>query len=143
MKKTMRTFLLIILTISLMSTTVAFAESQLAPQSNAYISSFDDKISAIGDGKIKVEFETWGMGTMDKVGASVVKIYDQDGWVYTFNMSNSAYTSQMIGTKAVHFYGSVTYQGVEGNTYYATVTHYAAKGTGSGTENYTTKSVVA
>lgn len=143
MKKTMRTFLLIILTISLMSTTVAFAESQPAPQSNAYISSFDDKISAIGDGKIKVEFETWGMGTMDKVGASVVKIYDQDGWVYTFNMSNSAYTSQMIGTKTVHFYGSVTYQGVEGNTYYATVTHYAAKGSGSGTENYTTNSVVA
>lgn len=35
------------------------------------------------------------------------------------------------------------YQGVEGNTYNALVTHYAAKGTGSGTENYTTNSVVA
>ena len=53
------------------------------------------------------------------------------------------YTSQMIGTKSTHFYGSVTYQGVEGNTYYATVTHYAAKGSGSGTEDLTSNSVVA
>lgn len=143
MKKTIRTIFLIILTISLMSASVAMAESQPAPQSNAYISSFDNEISALGDGKVKIEFDTFGTGTMDKIGASVIKLYDQNGLVYTFRMSNSAYTSQMIGTKSTHFYGSVTYQGVEGNTYYATVTHYAAKGTGSGTENYTTNSVVA
>lgn len=142
MKKTMRTLLLMILIISIMSTSVVMAYA-VTPRSNAYVSSFDNEITAIGDGKVKIEFETWGTGTMDKIGASTIKVYDQDGWVYSFFMSNSAYTSQMIGTKTTHFYGSVTYQGVEGNTYHATVTHYAAKDGGSGTENYTTNSVVA
>lgn len=142
MKKTVRILLLMVLIISIMSTSVAMAYA-LTPRSNAYVSSFDNEITAIGDGKVKIEFETWGTGTMDKIGASTIKVYDQNGWVYSFFMSNPAYTSQMIGTKTTRFYGSVTYQGVEGNTYYATVTHYAAKGTGSGTEDYTTNSVVA
>lgn len=142
MKKTVRILLLMVLIISIMSTSVAMAYA-LTPRSNAYVSSFDNEITAIGDGKVKIEFETWGTGTMDKIGASTIKVYDQNGWVYSFFMSNPAYTSQMIGTKSTHYYGSVTYQGVEGNTYYATVTHYAAKGTGSGTEDYTTNSVVA
>lgn len=142
MNKTVRTLLLLILIISLMSTSAVMAYA-LTPYSNAYVSSFDNEISALGGGNIKIEFETWGTGTMDKIGASVIKLYDQDGLVYTFSMSNPTYTSQMIGTKSTHFYGSVTYEGVAGNTYYATVTHYAAKGTGSGTENYTTNSVVA
>lgn len=142
MKKTARTLLLMVLIISIMSTSFVMAYAA-TPRSNAYVSSFDNKISALGDGKIKIEFDTWGTGTMDKIGASVIKLYDQNGLVYTFKMSDSAYTSQMIGTKLTHYYGSVTYQGVEGNTYNALVTHYAAKGTGSGTENYTTNSVVA
>lgn len=142
MKKTARTLLLMVLIISIMSTSVVIAYA-VTPRSNAYVSSFDNEITAIGDGKVKIEFETWGTGTMDKIGASTIKVYDQNGWVYSFFMSNPAYTSQMIGTKTTRFYGSVTYQGVEGNTYYATVTHYAAKGTGSGTEDYTTNSVVA
>lgn len=142
MKKTARTLLLMILIISIMSTSFVMAYA-VTPRSNAYVSSFDNKISAIGDGKVKIEFETRGMGTMDKIGASTIKVYDQNGWVYSFFMSNPTYTSQMIGTKSTHFYGSVTYQGVEGNTYYATVTHYAAKGSGSGTEDLNTNYAVA
>lgn len=142
MKKAARTLLLMVLIISIMSTSVVMAYA-VTPRSNAYVSSFDNKITAIGNGKVKIEFDTSGTGTMDKIGASTIKVYDQNGWVYSFFMSNSAYTSQMIGTKSTHFYGSVTYQGVEGNTYYATVTHYAAKGSGSGTEDLTTNSVVA
>lgn len=142
MKKIARTLILIVLIISIMSTSVVMAYA-VTPRSNAYVSSFTNEITAIGDGKVKIKFETLGMGTMDKIGASTIKVYDQDGWVYSFFMSNSAYTSQMIGTKTTHFYGSVTYQGVEGNTYYATVTHYAAKGSGSGTEDLNTNAVVA
>lgn len=142
MKKTTRTLLLMVLIISIMSTSFVMAYA-VTPRSNAYVSSFDNKVSSIGDGKIKIEFETWGTGTMDKIGASTIKVYDQNGWVYSFFMSNPAYTSQMIGTKSTHYYGSVIYQGVEGNTYHATVTHYAAKGSGSGTEDLTSNSVVA
>lgn len=142
MKKMMRTLLLMILIVSLVSAPAAMAAQQ-APRSNAYVSSFDNEITAIGDGKVKIGFDTWGMGTMDKIGASVIKLYDQDGLVYTFRMSNATYASQMVTSNSPFFHGSVTYQGVEGNTYYATVTHYAAKGTGSGAENYTTNSVVA
>lgn len=142
MKKAARTLLVMILIISIMSTSLVMAYA-VTPRSNAYVASFDNEVTAIGDGKIKIEFETRGTGTMDKIGASTIKVYDQDGWVYSFFMSNSAYTSQMIGTKSTHFYGSVIYQGVEGNTYHATVTHYAAKGSGSGTENLTSNSAVA
>ena len=142
MKKTTRTLLLMVLIISIMSTSVVMAYA-VTPRSNAYISSFNNEVSAIGDGKIKIEFETRGTGTMDKIGASTIKVYDQNGWVYSFFMSNPAYTSQLIGTKSTHYYGSVIYQGVEGNTYHATVTHYAAKGSGSGTEDLTSNSAVA
>lgn len=143
MKKTVRTLLTIILILSLVSVPAAMAEAQMAPRSNAYVASFDNRISALGDGKVKIEFETWGTGTMDVIGASVIKLYDQNGLVYTFKMTNSDYTAQMIGTNRTHFYGSVTYNGVSGNTYNAVVTHYAAKNGGTGTENYTTNSVVA
>ena len=80
MKKTARTLFLMILIISIMSTSVVMAYA-VTPRSNAYISSFNNEVSAIGDGKIKIEFETRGMGTMDKIGASTIKVYDQNGWV--------------------------------------------------------------
>lgn len=143
MKKTVRTLLTIILIISLVSVPAAMAEAQMAPRSNAYVASFDNRISALGDGKVKIEFETCGTGTMDVIGAYVIKLYDQNCLVYTLKMTNSDYTAQMIGTNRTHFYGSVTYNGVSGNTYNAVVTHYAAKNGGTGTENYTTNSVVA
>lgn len=143
MRKTNRVLIVMLLIASFISTPIAMAAAPHSPQSNAYISSFASKVSATGNGQIKIEFETGGTGTMGTIGASVIKVYNQNGWVYTFNMSNLAYTSKMVGNNTTSFYGSVTYDGVSGNTYYAVVTHYAAKEGGSGTEVYTTNSVVA
>ena len=143
MRRTIKVLIVTLLIVAVISPTVAMAATPQLPTSNAYISSFDNKMTATGGGQIKIEFETWGMGTVDKLGVSVISVYNQNGWVYTFSMSNPAYTDKMIGYDKLVFYGSVTYNGNAGDTYYAIVTHYAAKGTGSGTEILTTNSVVA
>lgn len=143
MKKILSFLCVVILITSIAAPPVALATMELSPMSNSYISDFTSNISALGNGKVKIEFTTTGTKSMDTIGASVIKVYDQNGWVYTFDKSNTAYTSKMVGNNTFAFTGSVTYDGQSGDTYYAIVTHYAAKGSGSGTENYTTNSVVA
>lgn len=141
MKKIFKTLIMMLLIASLLSTPIAMAAAPQISPTNLYISSYSSKCYAIGDGQVKIAFTTVGTSSMDTIGASVIKVYDKNGWVFTFNMSNATYKSQMISNNAVIYTGSVVYNGTENNTYYAIVTHYAEKDGGSGTENYTTNSV--
>lgn len=143
MKKTISFLCVVVLMMHIVAIPTALASTTPLPISNQYIGSFNGCTSALGDGKIEVRFETIGTDMMDSIGASTVEIYNMDGLVYTFNMSNATHTSQMIGHDAIGFAGSVTYSGISGEVYYAIVTHYAAKGNGSGTERYTTNLVIA
>lgn len=76
---------------------------------------------------------------MTSIGASCIKIYTSDGTlVKTFW---SAYNPSMLGSNTYSYTGSVSYDGVDGTTYYAEITGYASYGGGSGTETYTTVSL--
>ena len=141
MKKFSKLLIILLLIVSVLSSPIAMAATPQFSPTNLYISSYVSKCYAIGNGQVKISFSTAGTDVMDTIGASVIKVYDKNGLVFTFNMSNAAYKSQMLGNDTVAYTGSVIYNGTENNTYYAIVTHYAAKDGGSGTENYTTNSV--
>ena len=128
---------------ALMILSTCLVPTHAAMQSNAYISRYGGKVTAVGNGIIHVDFNTVGTGMLDKVGAKYIRIYENGNWVKTYSYINPLYTSSMMGTNTWFFYGGVDYQGTAGNTYYAQIIHYGEKNGGYGTEGLQTYSVIA
>lgn len=80
---------------------------------------------------------------LDKVGAKVIRIYEDGILVKIYSYINPLYTSSLIGTNTWYFFGGVNYQGTAGKTYYAEIIHYGEKSGGSGVEGTQTASVIA
>lgn len=112
-------------------------------QSNKYISRYGGQIVALGNGVVHVDFNTVGTGMLDKVGAQVIRIYENGSLVKIYSYLNPLYTSSLMGTSTWYFYGGVNYQGTAGNTYYAVIIHYGEKSGGSGVEGSITSSIIA
>ena len=112
-------------------------------ESNAYISRFGGQITAQGNGVVRVDFNTWGTGMMDKIGAQFIRIYEDGQLVKTFSCYNPLYSASMIKTNYWFFYGGVDYQGTAGKTYYAEIVHYGEKNGGSDTQVLQTGSTIA
>lgn len=113
-------------------------DEEFTPYSNAYISSMTGALSKSGD-TLYVTFTVQGTRPMTTIGASCVKIYTADDTlVKTFW---SAYNPSMLGSNASTYTSTLSYDGVDGTTYYAVITGYASYGGGSGTETYTTVSL--
>lgn len=134
MKKTIKSFSICLIIIAMISST-AFAAAPGEPdnpQKNSYIALTTVGIVALGDGEIEVDFAVTATGKMPDVGAMFVDIYNESGkCVKTFWYTDPGY-SYMIGhNKGMHV-GSVFYQGVSGQRYYAIVTFYAGNLNGSG-----------
>ena len=134
MKKQFCFILMSILLLSVFLSPVAFA----ATKSNLYVDRASSGISITSDGYVRVDFGTWGTGTMTTVGAEKIELYKDGGLVKVFYSSNASYTSSMLGYGVSHFYGYVTFQAAAGSSYHAVVKHYAANSSGSGTETTTT-----
>lgn len=112
-------------------------------ESNAYISIFGGQITAKGNGVVHVDFNTWGTGVMDTIGAKYIRIYENGHLVKTFSCYNPLYSASMVRTNHWFFYGGVDYQGTAGKTYYAEIVHYAEKNGGSGNQVLQTGSTIA
>lgn len=102
--------------------------------------------TATDGGKVLVEFEIDATHIMDEVGAKRIYIYEQqsDGSysnVYTFR--STTYYSSMINTNSAFGDGAITYQGIPGRKYFATVAVYAKDSEGSETRYYDTNIVTA
>lgn len=102
--------------------------------------------TALSGGKVLVEFDIDATHIMEEVGAKRVYIYEQqsDGSysnVFTFRSDN--YYSSMIDTNSAFGNGEVTYQGIPGRKYFATVAVYAKDSEGSETRYYDTNIVTA
>ncbi len=128
---------------ALMILSTCLMPAHAAVQSNKYISRYGSQITAIGNGKVRVDFNTVGTGMLDTVGAQYIRIYENGYLVKTYSFINPLYTSFLVGTNTWLFYGGIDYQGTAGNTYYAVIVHYGAKSGGSGVEGSITSSVIA
>lgn len=131
MRHSLKKLICWLLIISIIGSTVAYA----AIESNAYIAAFSGAVSVAYDGTVTVNFSTWGTGRMDKIGATVISIYENGSFKKTYYAANPLYTATMMGTNDYDFYGYVTYAGTKGNLYQAYITFYAEKDGGHGTEN--------
>lgn len=128
-----------ILIIACFFSTFSFAAE---PRASSYIISKSASITAQGGGTIKITFTITATGTMTKLGAQTIDLYDSDGYVCTFRYTNSNY-SNMMGYNDFYHNSYVTYNGVSGETYYAIVSFYAGNSSGGDTRTYTTYSCTA
>ena len=131
-----------LLTVCLMSTMLcAFASANT--RSSAYLSSYTATLKALSGGDIAVVVDVHGVGTMAEIGAAEIHIYESTDDV-SFDLVESYYSddcSDMLWQNKTHYYDSpVTYEGVAGRYYMATVCFYGAKNNGSDTAWYTTVS---
>ncbi len=133
MKKNVIRTIAVVLLLTLLLSTVSFA----AQRSSEYIAINNAYITRSGD-DVNVYFYIVGCNFMDKIGATKIYIYEQNGthWplVKTFDSDDSQYTSLMISTNTYTKSSHVTYtEGSASKNYYAIVKFYAEKDGGSDT----------
>ena len=131
-KKGLRVFAAAII-LTLLFSTVSYASQT----SSEYIAITNAYITRSGD-DVNVYFYVVGCNFMDKIGATKIFLYEQNGttWsrVITFDSDDSQYTSAMLGTNTGIKSSHVTYtEGSAAKNYYAIVKFYAEKDGGSDT----------
>ena len=119
------------------------AEESSARASNFFMSSsvyLDQKSSMIFD----AWFEVAAVGTMDELGASVIKIQksaDNENWTTMITYTKEK-NSSLIDTNTLSHGNCVTYTGVAGYYYRAYIKLYAKKGDDIGVWHRYTESIL-
>lgn len=133
----MKTKALRILTVVIILLTLLSTVAHASQTSSAYIAITNAYITRSGD-DVNVYFYIVGRDFMDKIGATEIRIFEQNGttWsrVKTFDSDDSQYTSDMININNYIKSSHVTYtEGSASKNYYAIVYFYAEKDGGSDT----------
>jgi hypothetical protein len=111
----------------------AAAADPMQPQASSYIRSRLAQASRPSAGAVKVSFSVDGYGTMTKLGAKSIKIYqsyDSNTWSLVKTYSSDS-TAGLLGSNKSAHSGSVTYSGYVGVYYKAYVQFYAQNSSGS------------
>lgn len=118
--------------------------SALQTRASEYISCYSVSVHAEGNGKLGIYFSITGTGgDMDKIGASSITIYKEDGtYVDMFGYREEGYEN-LMAYDTWYMDSSITFQGVPGVKYYARVLFYVVKGEGSDARYYFTNTVRA
>lgn len=104
-----------------------------APRASGYISAYSCSTSAAGLGIAQVYFTIYGTDTMDKLGVSLIDLYEStDGntW-YLVESYTPSDTSWLMGYSKSSYSAHISYGGVVGRYYKAYVKFYAEDTTGS------------
>lgn len=139
---------LLLLSIILSTSAAAFAaepSKDIEPRASMFISSYSGASYALSGGRIKVQFDAVGTGTMDRVGAGQVVIQQSSNnstWTSVKTYHYTKYPS-MTDTNCASHASSVTYYGTVGRYYRAVITIYAEKDGMSDSRLKTTGSVKA
>ena len=132
MKKKILRVIALVIALTLLLTTVAFA----ATEASAYIAVTSAWISRDGN-TVEVNFYIIGTGTMDLIGVKKIYLYENNGYtwslVHTFDYTNPTYTSILMDSSTSAHAGYVTYSGSANKSYAATCYFYAEKAGGSDT----------
>ena len=136
MKKRILSGFLILLMFS--SFICAAAAPARAPQASLYLDGYGVGVTAKGNGRMSVSYVVFGTDVMDKLGAQTILVEEWDGteWVKTGTYSVSKNPSFYASNVSEHA-GNVYFYGLPGIDYRATLTAYAALGSGSDTGEVT------
>jgi hypothetical protein len=107
-----------------------------------YIISYSASTTANSSKLITVSFSITANGTMDKLGATTIYLYEKSGNTLTLKktFTESAYPNMTSSNKMIYS-SSVTYQGTANTSYYAIVYIYAGKNGVGDTRSITTSTV--
>lgn len=138
MKKRIFGFLLVFALLGSLSCSFAAGEDEIEPYASDYLDGYAIGVNAKGGGLMSVTFIVYGTRTMDKLGAQKIVVEEWDGksWgspmTYTVEKNPNFYATQ-----AAEHGASVTFYGMPGLQYRATLTAYAEKDGGSDTGTVT------
>lgn len=108
---------------------------EISPWSSSYIGAYDSYLHKSATNQIQVWFEVTGMGMMDKLGVSEIKVQRSStgtgDWVTMKTYYPEDYP-EMISENDFYHNTYVTYTGTAGYYYRAIVTFYGEKGNGCG-----------
>lgn len=133
MKRLIR-FTCIIMAMVLLLAVPVYAE-EASTRSSSFIASYDSYLWKISDNQFQIWFDIDGMGTMDEIGVSLIKVQRRvspdDEWI-TVRTYRSSERPEMIRENASGYYHYVTFGGASGYYYRAIVTFYAKNSNGIG-----------
>lgn len=115
------------------------------PYASSYLAVYSAYVYSPGGGKVQVWFDVTGTTKMDKIGATTIVLKessDNKSWTTVKTFRYTSYPS-MMGSNNVTHTSSVSYSGVAGRYYKATVTVYAAKDGGSDSRLVSTSTIKA
>lgn len=138
MKKRIFSFLLVFALLGSLNWSFAAGEDGIEPYASAYLDSYAIGVNAKGGGRMSVTFIVYGARTMDKLGAQKIVVEEWDGASWTEIITYTAEeNSNFYVTKAAEHTASVSFYGLPGLQYRATLTAYAEKDGGSDTGTVT------
>ena len=139
MKKKLTIVIAMVLILSICIGPAALA----ANRASLYIDSTSATMTPLSNGKISIGFNITGTATMTEIGASIIEVKNSSGkTVKTYNFNDDGY-EYMMGYNTFMHSGTVTFQGVVGQSYYAEVGFYAGNNTGGDADIFVTKSATA
>lgn len=137
-KKRIVSFLLVFCMLEGAVSTVAVDQVEPIPCASLYLDAYAIGIDAKGNGKMLVTFIVYGTDIMDCLGAQEIVVEEWDGVEWTHTATYSAEKNSKFYTlNASEHAESVTFYGLPGVKYRATLTAYAEKDGGSDTGTVT------
>ena len=142
MKTAKKIFSLVFALCLISSLSGAFAEAR----SSAYLSSYSASCTATSSGQIAITVDVDGTGVMSSIGAKEIYLYsstDNVNFICVASFTSDDYPEMLTSNASYYYDTPITYQGIIGRYYNASVYCYAAKNGGSDTRLYETASVQA
>lgn len=120
--------------------------AKASTKSNYYISGVYATIDTGSNGNLSINFTVIGIGQMDKIGVTTIRLYEDSGNgfepIKTFSSDDREF-SYMVDYNVALCNESVPYKGTVGNDYYAVIYAYAENQYGSDSDSVTTSVVTA
>lgn len=150
MKNTLRRLVVLILSLTIAvslfgAVSAAEDEPEAQPYASLHFAATDVYIAPLGDGKIAIEAEVVGTGTMEEIGISAITVWSKNtNGTGTLKKTYTRYnTSGMIRTNSSGHFVRLDYEGVAGTQYYVIVAFYAKDSRGGETLRQTSKTITA
>ena len=134
-----------LLALCMLSSIMCTTALAVSDRSSAYLNSYAASVTARSGGRLIVTVDVSGVGSMTKIGASTIYIYESSDGVDFERVGTYHYEGypNMMGSGTIYYKDAITYYGTPGYYYFASVYCYAENANGSDERNYTTTVVRA
>lgn len=125
-----------VITLVLMLAIATTVTAAAIVRASEYLESYQVTVEAKGNGKMVVGYGVYGTRTMDQLGAQKIVIEAETTpgrWIPFITIDGDSNTDKYYAYNSLYCEGTYTFYGNPGDVYRATLTAYAAKGSGSDT----------